>query len=93
MQLGEPDASGRRRPEPIKGSEFTKAFDTVIAAIGQRPQVPKGFGVKVARGGNIEADEQTLATNLDGVYAGGDAMTARLQLSRQLPQAGRELSR
>jgi NADPH-dependent glutamate synthase beta subunit-like oxidoreductase len=75
MQLGEPDASGRRRPEPIKGSEFTKSFDTIIGAIGQRPQVPKGFNVKVGRGGNIEADEKTLATARPGVYAGGDGMT------------------
>lgn len=75
MQLGEPDASGRRRPEPIKGSEFTKAYDTIIAAIGQRPLVPKAFNLKVGRSGNIEVDENTLATSRTGVYAGGDGQT------------------
>ncbi len=75
MQLGEPDASGRRRPEPVKGSEFIMNFDTIIAAIGQRPKIPKGFNVKVGRGGVIEADEKTLATERPGVYAGGDSMT------------------
>jgi len=73
MQLGEPDSSGRRRPEPVKGSEFTKGYDTIIAAIGQRIQVPKGFNIKVAKSGAIEADAQTLATSREGVWAGGDA--------------------
>ena len=75
MRLGEPDASGRRRPEPIKGSEFTTSYDTIIAAIGQRPAVPKAYNIKVGRGGIIEANQDTLATNRDGVFAGGDAQT------------------
>lgn len=75
MKLGEPDESGRRRPEQIKGSEFTTAYDTIIAAIGQRPRVPAGFGVKTGRGGNILADETTLLTDRPGVWAGGDGQT------------------
>ncbi len=75
MQLGEPDESGRRRPEPIKNSEYVETYDTVIASIGQRPQVPEGFGVKVGRGNVIEADRETLATEIPGVYAGGDCQT------------------
>ena len=75
MQLGEPDASGRRRPEPIKGSEFTMSFDNIIAAIGQRPEVPEPFGVAVERGNTIQADSDSLATNREGVFAGGDAVS------------------
>ena len=75
MQLGEPDASGRRKPEPVKGSEFTMSFDSVIAAIGQRPGVPEKFGLPVGRGNTIEADKDTLATGAKGVFAGGDAMS------------------
>jgi ferredoxin len=75
MQLGEPDDSGRRRPEPIKDSEYTEVYDTVIASIGQRPQVPDGFGVKIGRGNVIEAHPETLATEIPGVYAGGDCQT------------------
>jgi formate dehydrogenase (NADP+) beta subunit len=73
MQLGEPDASGRRRPEPVKGSEFTRGYDSIISAIGQRINVPKGFNIKVAKSGIIEADEKTLAASREGVYAGGDS--------------------
>jgi NADPH-dependent glutamate synthase beta subunit-like oxidoreductase/ferredoxin len=75
MQLGEPDASGRRRPEPIKGSEFTMSFDNIIAAIGQRPEVPEQFSITIGRGNTIQADPETLATDREGVFAGGDVMT------------------
>ncbi len=74
MRLGEPDAGGRRRPEPVKGSEFTTLYDTVIAAIGQRPEIPADFKINLD-GGNIQADPSTLATARPGVFAGGDAMT------------------
>jgi len=75
MELGEPDASGRRRPVPVKGSEFTREFDTIIGAIGQVPEVPSGFQVKTGRGNVIQADAETLATGHKGVWAGGDAVT------------------
>lgn len=78
MQLGEPDASGRRRPEPVAGSEFFIEADTVIMALGTSPNpllhrtTP---GITVNRRGCIIADEATMATEKAGVYAGGDAVT------------------
>jgi formate dehydrogenase major subunit len=75
MTLGEPDASGRRRPVPLEGSDFTIECSTVIAAIGQsveRP-LPEREGLRMTAWG-IAADERTLATNLPGVFAGGDAV-------------------
>ncbi|MFH0942285.1 MAG: FAD-dependent oxidoreductase, partial [Chloroflexota bacterium] len=75
MQLGEPDASGRRRPEPVKGSEYLTAFDTIIAAIGQRPEIPRGFGVTTGKGNTIEVNSDSLATSQAGVFAGGDVVS------------------
>ena len=75
MKLGAPDASGRRRPEPIEGSEFTMDFDTVIAAIGQRPEIPKQFDLSTGRGNTIQVDPDTLTTSRKGVFAGGDAVS------------------
>ena len=75
MRLGEPDASGRRRPEPIPGSEVTLEFDAMIAALGQMPEVPAQFGLRLGRGDRIQADGKTLATSREGVFAGGDAVT------------------
>ncbi len=78
MELGPPDASGRRRPIPIKGSEFTMEVDTVIIAIGQTPnpiiqRTTEGL-VADPRRGTITVDENG-KTSLDGVYAGGDVAT------------------
>lgn len=75
MELGEPDARGRRQPVPISGSEFEEECDTLITAIGQAPQTPGGFGVRVGRGSTIQVDPVTLTTNRAGVFAGGDAVT------------------
>ncbi len=75
MELGAVDASGRRRPEPIKGSEFSMSFDTVIAAIGQRPEIPDKFGLATGRGNTIQVDPDTLATAREGIFAGGDAVS------------------
>jgi NADH-quinone oxidoreductase subunit F len=75
MQLGEMDAGGRRRPEPIEGSEFTMGFDTIIAAIGQRPEIPRQLNLALGRGNVIEVDPDTLVTSREGVFAGGDAVT------------------
>ena len=72
--LGEPDASGRRRPVPVKGSEFDVEYDTIIAAIGQVPDIPAGFKVKTGRN-SIQAKPGTMETNIQGVWAGGDAVT------------------
>lgn len=73
MQLGEPDASGRRRPIPIQGSEFVVDVDTVIAAIGQNVE-SDGLGVET-KWGRLVVDPDTLTTSLPGVFAGGDAVT------------------
>ncbi len=77
MKLGEPDESGRRRPIPIKGSESVMGVDTVIMAIGQRPNplVPKSMpGLETGRHGNIITDEHG-KTSIKGVFAGGDIAT------------------
>ncbi|HUT67007.1 MAG TPA: FAD-dependent oxidoreductase, partial [Dehalococcoidales bacterium] len=74
-ELGEPDASGRRRPVTIKGSEFDAEYDSIIGAIGQRPDIPPDFKVKTGRGDTIQADSRTLQTSRQGVWAGGDAVT------------------
>lgn len=73
--LGEPDASGRRSPVEIPGSEAMYDFDTVIVAIGNasNPLIEKTTkGLDVNRRGNIIVDEETCATSMKGVYAGGD---------------------
>jgi glutamate synthase (NADPH/NADH) small chain len=78
MELGEPDASGRRRPMPIEGSEFRIPVDVVVMAIGQGPNplVPSTTrGLKTTKWGNIIADEETGATSIPGVFAGGDIVT------------------
>jgi glutamate synthase (NADPH/NADH) small chain len=78
MDLGEPDASGRRRPVPVEGSEFRIEIDVVVMAIGQGPNplVPSTTeGLKTTKWGNIIADETTGATSIDGVFAGGDIVT------------------
>jgi glutamate synthase (NADPH/NADH) small chain len=78
MELGEPDASGRRRPIAVKGSEFLTPVDTVVCAIGQSPNplIPQTTpGLQVAKHGNIIADEKTGRTTKKGVFAGGDIVT------------------
>ena len=72
MELGEPDASGRRRPVPVEGKFEYLDVDSVIAAIGQKVD-PAGFDVELNRRGIIAADETTFRTNLEGVFAVGDA--------------------
>jgi len=75
MELGEPDASGRRRPVVIKGSEFKLAVDTVIVSIGNgaNPLVPSTTpGLDTNKWGNILADQETGKTSKKGVFAGGD---------------------
>jgi coenzyme F420-reducing hydrogenase delta subunit/Pyruvate/2-oxoacid:ferredoxin oxidoreductase delta subunit len=75
MELGEPDAGGRRQPIPVKDSEFVEEFDTLITAIGQAPQTPGDFRVRMGRGSTIQVDPVTLSTNRRAVFAGGDAVT------------------
>ena len=75
MKLGEPDLSGRRRPVPIPDSEFAVDCDTVIAAVGQSVDtaLAESEGLEVT-GWGMKVDQQTLATNLPGVFSGGDAV-------------------
>ncbi len=78
MELGEPDASGRRRPVEIPGSEFTLDVDTVIMSLGTSPNPlisSTTIGLDVNKRKCIIADEETGKTSKDGVYAGGDAVT------------------
>ncbi len=78
MELGEPDASGRRRPIPIPGSDYVLDVDTVIIAIGTSPNplVPRSTpGLQVTRHGTVVADPKTGQTTKEGVYAGGDVVT------------------
>ena len=74
MRLGDPDASGRRRPEPVEGEEETLEVDTVIAALGQGI-VSEGFsGISLTRGNTIIADENVFTTSEKGVFAIGDCI-------------------
>ena len=78
MELGEPDASGRRRPVEVPGSEFTLDVDCVIMAIGTSPNPlikSTTQGLETQRWGGIIVDEATGLTSREGVYAGGDAVT------------------
>jgi heterodisulfide reductase subunit A-like polyferredoxin len=75
MKLGEPDASGRRRPIPIKGSEFVVPADMMIASVAQAPEISfldETHGLEVTPRGTFLVDPHTLATNRPGVFAGGD---------------------
>ncbi|HTW92007.1 MAG TPA: NADPH-dependent glutamate synthase [bacterium] len=78
MELGEPDAGGRRRPVPVKGSEFQIPVDTVVVAIGNSPNplIPQTTpGLETAKHGNVVADPKTGRTSKKGVFAGGDIVT------------------
>ncbi|UCB43194.1 MAG: FAD-dependent oxidoreductase [Dehalococcoidales bacterium] len=76
MELGSPDAGGRRRPVPQEGSEFDVAVDNVIIAVGQ--EVPKSTlpeELEFTGFGTLQVDPETLQTNVDGVFAGGDVVS------------------
>jgi glutamate synthase (NADPH/NADH) small chain len=78
MELGEPDASGRRRPVPIEGSEFMMDVDTAVIAIGQTPNPliqRTTEGLETTKWGTIVAQEETGETTKKGVYAGGDVVS------------------
>jgi glutamate synthase (NADPH/NADH) small chain len=78
MELGEPDASGRRRPVPIAGSEYDIAVDTVIVAIGQSPNplaTRATPGLELNRHGCIVVDKVTQMASIPGIFAGGDIVT------------------
>src|SRR6266487_958994 len=75
MQLGEPDARGRRSPVPVPGSEFDIRVDKVLVAIGEAPDpsfLPEGTSVEVSAWGGLLINQETLATGAPGVFAAGD---------------------
>jgi len=76
MNLGEPDESGRRKPIPVEGSEFTREADMVVLAIGETPDLeflPKE--IELNEDGTVWVNPITMETSLKGVFAGGDAVT------------------
>ena len=78
MRLSDPDQSGRRRPEPIEGSEYKIEIDTAVIAIGQSPNPiiqQTTQGLQTTRHGTIVANEETMQTAIEGVYAGGDVVS------------------
>jgi heterodisulfide reductase subunit A-like polyferredoxin len=90
MRLGEPDASGRRRPEPIPGSEHVIACDAIVAAIGMRPDT-SAFGTQLATdaGGRLVADTVTRQTALPFVFAAGDAVHGPTDITRAVGEGRR----
>ncbi|MHC5078413.1 MAG: FAD-dependent oxidoreductase, partial [Planctomycetota bacterium] len=74
-RLGDRDASGRRRPVPEKGSEFAVDLDTLVVAIGEKPEADGIEGIPTTRWGTVAADGRTHVTERTGVFAGGDAVT------------------
>ena len=78
MELGDVDKSGRRRPVPIKGSEFTMDIDTLMPAIGQQPDpsaVPSDKHLKTSKANTIEVSPDTFYSGMNGVFAGGDVVS------------------
>ncbi|NOU18862.1 MAG: molybdopterin-dependent oxidoreductase [Bacteroidales bacterium] len=96
MGLGEPDASGRRRPVPVEGSEFDIEVDYILAAIGQKTEInflddinkyAKGGQLKPTKWGDIDADKNTLQTGIPSVFAAGDGVTGPATLIEAVAQA------
>jgi len=76
-KLGDPDSSGRRRPIPVPGTEFNISLDTLIVAIGERPDSDclHSMGLELDSGGRVSIEQDTLCTSRRGVFAGGDLVT------------------
>ena len=95
MELGEPDASGRRRPVPIADSEFRMPADAVVCAIGNSPNplIPRTTpGLAMGKKGNVEADEGTGRTSREKIWAGGDVVTGAATVISAMG-AGRKAAR
>ncbi|HED24467.1 MAG TPA: FAD-dependent oxidoreductase, partial [Firmicutes bacterium] len=92
MKLGEPDASGRRRPVPMEGSEFRLKVDTVIPAIGQVADfsfVDSESGLKISDRGTLMVDRETMATAVPGIFAGGDVVLGARTVIEAIASANR----
>jgi len=96
MELGEPDASGRRRPIPVEGSEFTIEVDYALAAIGQKTDVnfiddinasAEGGSLQINKWGDIDAKKDTLQTGIPSVFAAGDGVTGPATIIEAIAQA------
>lgn len=86
MELGNPDASGRRRPVEVADTEFQEDVDLVIAAIGQHSQTFDDFGVQTSKGGRIQVREDSMLTSRPGVFAGGDVVLGPASLIEAVAQ-------
>lgn len=86
MELKGKDASGRPKPVPVAGSEFSSQFDNVIVAIGQRPEVPAAWGLEISEGGQLKACLETMATSLAGVFAAGDVVSGPASIIEAIAQ-------
>lgn len=91
MELGEPDESGRRRPVPVEGSEFIIECDVVIPAVSQAPDLSllEGSGVETTRRSTIVTDPWTMTTDVDGIFAGGDAVLGPMTVVAAVGQGRR----
>lgn len=90
MELGEPDASGRRSPVEIVGSDFQIPCDAIVIAIGNRPNplIPMTTpSLKTTRKGTLECDPETLQTSIEGVFAGGDVVSGAATVISAMGQA------
>ncbi len=89
MELGDYDESGRRRPVPVKGSEFIMKLDTVIPEVGYKPELicfKTEEGFKISKAGTLCPDPVTLATHIPGVFAGGDVVTGPSTIVQAMAQ-------
>ena len=92
MKLGEPDESGRRRPVPVKGSEFVVKTDMILPATGQASDLSFITSLDVTDWGTVKVDAATYKTNIDSVFAGGDCVTGAATLIEAL-DAGNNVAR
>jgi len=89
VRLGDPDASGRRRPEPVAGGEFSIPVDQVLVAIGQSPDVPASWNLELNSNGTIQTDPETLETSRPGVFAGGDVVLGPVNIIQAIAHGRR----
>jgi len=91
MELGEPDDSGRRRPVPVEGSEFTIDTDMVMPAIGEKPDLSliKGVSIDTTESGTVVVDPASNQTSRPGVFAGGDCVTGPATLIEAIAAGNR----
>lgn len=84
MKLGEPDESGRRRPVPVKGSEFRVPANMVVSATGQKPDLGFTNEIETTNWGTIKVDPVRYTTNIEGVFSGGDCVSGPATLIEAL---------